>query len=349
MNFVLLFNMMMWIPQDPFNTGALHAFLLNLDDIPIITRKNKHAMPIMAIKTLNEPRRESPRQDYAPRQEYQPRQDFAKTSYAGGTVLLSTTSIAPGVTIKAWWNPKSEIKAPYKTYTVTVDERSFTMMDGFLENWINTMTTVTKHFPIVPNPVLHFPQTSKMGNGSASNEITEYMAANSTKLISLTSTKTAPNPSPKKATRILDVDAAIFVKKESQNNDERLKTAAIFLKMYGLDDCNVSHSVFKSLALYLDVDVGPTTSTLTTRNQALDTLSAAMAELLQNDGIPPTFTDVMTQAEEIEKTILTPTPTSGKSTKAATKIPKKLKDNVVIEIEDNEICPNEHKGKNKKQ
>ena len=35
--------MMMWIPQDPFNTGALHAFLLNLDDIPIITRKNKHA------------------------------------------------------------------------------------------------------------------------------------------------------------------------------------------------------------------------------------------------------------------------------------------------------------------
>ena len=45
--------MMMWIPQDPFNTGALHAFLLNLDDIPIITRKNKHAMPIMAIKTNN--------------------------------------------------------------------------------------------------------------------------------------------------------------------------------------------------------------------------------------------------------------------------------------------------------
>jgi hypothetical protein len=316
MNFILLFNMMMWIPQDPLNTGALHAFLLNFDDIPITTRKNKHAMPIMAIKTLNAPCIKMSQQQSNNKQND---------------------------------NCRKRSRSPPTLYTVTVDERSFTMMDGFLENWINTMTTVTKHFPIVPNPVLHFPQTSKMGNGSASNEITEYMAANSTKLISLTSTKTAPNPSPKKATRILDVDAAIFVKKESQNNDERLKTAAIFLKMYGLDDCNVSHSVFKSLALYLDVDVGPTTSTLTARNQALDTLSAAMAELLQNDGIPPTFTDVMTQAEEIEKTILTPTPTSGKSTKAATKIPKKLKDNVVIEIEDNEICPNEHKGKNKKQ
>jgi hypothetical protein len=55
MNFILLFNMMMWIPQDPLNTGALHAFLLNFDDIPITTRKSKHAMPIMAIKTLNAP------------------------------------------------------------------------------------------------------------------------------------------------------------------------------------------------------------------------------------------------------------------------------------------------------
>ena len=45
--------MVMWIPQDPYHTGALHAFQLNLNDIPIITRNNKQSIPIMAIKTRN--------------------------------------------------------------------------------------------------------------------------------------------------------------------------------------------------------------------------------------------------------------------------------------------------------
>jgi len=273
MNFVLLFNMMMWIPQDPFNTGALHAFLLNLDDIPIITRKNKHAMPIMAIKTNN--------------------------------------------LCKLWQS-------------------------------IVAMTMVTKNFPIIPNPVLHLPQTSKTDNGQASNGIIENMAANSTKLVSLTSTKTAPNLSPGKVTKVLDVDAETFVTKESKDNDDRLKTVTLFLNMYGLEDINTTHSVFKSLAQYLNVDVGPTTSTLSTRTLTLDTLAAAMADMLQKGMTPPSIADVMTQAEEFDKMILTPTPTSEKNTKAM-KIPKKLKDNAIIEIEDNETNPNEQKGKTKKR
>ena len=61
--------MLVWLcPQDPYYTGALHAFLPNLDDIPIIKRKTKRttkctthkrttqlSLLMIAIKILNEP------------------------------------------------------------------------------------------------------------------------------------------------------------------------------------------------------------------------------------------------------------------------------------------------------
>jgi len=57
--------MMIWLrPQDPYYTGALHAFLPNYDDIPIIKRNKKRtthkrttkqSIPIIATKTLSEP------------------------------------------------------------------------------------------------------------------------------------------------------------------------------------------------------------------------------------------------------------------------------------------------------
>jgi len=489
MNFILLFNMMMWNPQDPYHTGALHAFQPNLDDIPIITRNNKqakpimasHIMPIMASNILNAPclkmsnnqkhndnrrkrshsprtqdtnrsrrsrspsrqrppkapspraspprdrvppaevpdythlleqllmstkrpqemtpysqkdepryesrerhydsrpeqrndfRRNEPHHDeYAPRRNDQhhenlrresprpddrftPRQDFARTGFGGGTVLLSTTLIAPGITIKAWWNPETNLKGAYRTYTATIEEKSFVMMEGFQDNWMNYMKKVTKHFPVVPNPILHFPQINDQGNNvQARSEITEYMAANSAKVASLTSQKTALNPSPTKKgkpSKVLNVDAEVFMTSESMLKEQRLKTAAAFLNMYGLEDINTTHSVFKALALFYDVDVGPSTSTLSTRTQALDKLAAAMAEGIENGISAPTYTDIRTQADEIDKMEMTQTSNAKSNKKTPNKIPKKhLNDNAIIEIEDNDLNPNELKqGKNAKK
>ena len=81
---------------------------------------------------------------------------------------------------------------------------------------------------------------------------------------------------------------------------------------------------------------------------ALDTLTAAMADALENLIPPPELAEIISQAEEIDKS--TPTPTNGKN---KPKIPKKVKDmtpkDVIIEIDESEPLPNEHKGSTKKK
>jgi len=266
-------------------------------------------------------------------------QNFEKTPFGmfGGQVLLPTTNIAPGVTIKAWKNQQTESKPGNSTFTVAVEEKAYIMMKNFLENWSTYMQEAVRHLPFVSRPVLHFPQTS-MDNTQGDDDVTAYMAANSKKTALLTS----KNASPLKAARVLDVTTKPFMPKD----DKRLKIASLFLQQFGLEDRNTTHSVFQALAQFFDVDIGPSTSTLSTRALALDTLTTAMADALENLTSPPELADIMNQANEIDKMALSSTPKNSKTAKE--KIPKKVKEmiskEVIIEIDDTELLPNEHKG-----
>lgn len=256
--------MMMWNPQDPYHTGALHAFQPNLDDIPIITRKNKQTKPIMASNI-------------------QP-------------IMASNILNAPCLKM-----PNNQQHNDNRR----IRSRSPRAHDT---NKSRRSRSPSRHRP---------PRAPSMSRVSPPRE---------------------------------RVPPAAEPDYESMLKEQRLKTAAAFLNMYGLEDINTTHSVFKALALFYDVDVGPCTSKLSTRTQALDTLAAAMAEGIEKGMKAPTYADIRTQADEIDKMEMSPT-SSAKGNKKTQKINKKLlNDNAIIEIEDNELNPNELKlGKAKKQ
>ena len=137
-------------------------------------------------------------------------------------------------------------------------------------------------------------------------------------------------------------------KRTTKQDDKRLKIASLFLKQFKLEDTNTTHLVFQALAQFFDVDVGPSTSTISTRTLALDTLTIAMADALENLTPHPVLAEIMNQANDIDKMAsLSSTPKNVKTAKE--KIPKKVKETiskevVIVEIDDTELLPNEHKG-----
>ena len=167
---LLLFNIVMWFPQDPLIAGALYA-IPNYFDIPVSEHRNAYnehhglgpetglvphletglvphsKMKIRTYRScmkMKRPHQESMDEDHW-RDPSTPRDNHRSRSPSlNGKALLQQITPAEGVNIKGWLNLRTPTREEYKSYTIQVHPSAYKRMEGLQENFLRYSRALLK-------------------------------------------------------------------------------------------------------------------------------------------------------------------------------------------------------------
>ena len=164
---LLLFNIVMWFPQDPLIAGALYA-IPNYFDIPVSEHRNNRNMynehhghepetynehhghepetglvPHLQMKRLlylpwmkmKRSHQESMEEDHWRDPHTRRDNHRSSSSSLNGKALLQQITPAEGVITKGWLNSRTPTREEYKSYTVQVHPSAYKHMEGLQENF----------------------------------------------------------------------------------------------------------------------------------------------------------------------------------------------------------------------